>query len=81
MANRALKVSELIALYQAHGCSAGINPNNYVVVKRPTPPFLHWTQHAHKGARDTFDKITVGRSRRKLGFDSMSDEEFYGPLG
>lgn len=80
MANRELRVADFIKLYQAHGCSSGINPNGYVVVERPTPVYLRWSQHAHKGLRDSFDRRIVAASRRRLGFDEMPDADFYAPV-
>lgn len=82
MANRALTVKETTILYKAHGCRVEFNhKTSYLKVFRDTArPPLYWVQHCHKGLKDRFDPITVGKGRRRLGFDTMSDEEFYKPL-
>jgi hypothetical protein len=80
MADRTLSVPDLIKLYRGHGCAAFINANGIVIVERTTPEYRRWSQHAHKGLRDTFERRVVARSRKRLGFGSMSDADFYGPL-
>lgn len=80
MADRTLRVKDFLKLYRAHGCAAFVNPNNFVIVERATPTYLRWSQHAHFGIHDTFDRRIVAKSRRRLGYAEMSDDDFYGPL-
>lgn len=81
MADRDLRVSDFMLLFQAHGCTAELARNNYVKVWRKTPQGPRFfTQHAHFGAKDTFHRNIVRKARRQLGFAEMSDAEFYAPL-
>ena len=82
MADRNLTVRELKKLLEAHGCTVEISGKNFFKATRQEGGLVRrWTQHAHKGIHDRFDRIFVGRARRRLGFADMSDEEFYKPLG
>lgn len=76
MADRTLAVTDLWKLLERHGCIVRLE-NNYLKVRRGD---RGWTQHAHKGRRDKFDRRIVGLGRRRLGFGDMSDEDFYAPL-
>jgi hypothetical protein len=81
MADRDLRVSDFIRLYESLGCQAGINRNQFVIVSRTLRgTFMRFSQHAHKGLKDTFHRNVVRRSRRSLGFTSMPDGEFYRAL-
>jgi hypothetical protein len=81
MADRDLKIPEFIRLYQAHGCTAYITAKQKVIVQRAFDGVvISWTQHAHKGIRDTFRRNTVRQSRFRLRFHEMPDDEFYAPL-
>jgi hypothetical protein len=81
MADRDLKVPDFISLFQAHGCSAELAKNGFVKVwRRQGDLLLFFTQHAHKGAKDTFHRNVVRRARRQLGFADLSDADFYRPL-
>ena len=81
MANRSLSVTETMKLYKGHGCKVVfVDKTNYLKVFRNDTERRHWFQHCHKGKRDRFDAITVGRGRTRLGYRDMPDDEFYGPL-
>jgi len=82
MADRDLRVPEFIKLYEAHGCQVYVTKKNFVIVNRMqgSGPPRRFSQHAHKGLKDTFRRRIVRYSRRRLGFDTMPDEEFYSPL-
>ena len=80
MSDRLLRFNELKKLFEYHGCSFEFNKKTQFIkiYRGEGGDFRRWFQHAHKGSRDSFDKMTVARARRKLGFSQMSDEEFYG---
>jgi hypothetical protein len=79
--DRELTYRELKRLLEAHGCTVVMTRRQIVRVAIGSgATFRRWTQHAHKGVHDTFDRYTVAAARRRLGFAAMSDEEFYKPL-
>ncbi len=81
MADRQLRVPDFVKLFKAHGCSAGINSNNIVVVSRTVAGGQRrFSQHAHKGVHDSFSNLIVRKCRRRMAFDTMPDDEFYAPL-
>ena len=80
--DRDLSVRDLIKLLRAHGCAVEMTPAQYLKARRGSgPDHRHWTQHAHKGGKDSFDRRKVAAARRALGFGGLTDEEFYAPLG
>jgi hypothetical protein len=81
MADRSLPIPVFIELFRAHGCTAHINSNQVVIIVRGSGPGrLFWTQHAHKGLKDEFHRRKVAAARRRVGFGTMSDAEFYAPI-
>jgi len=82
MADRDLKVSDFMKLYRAHGCAVEITRKQFVKVARTLEDgtVVFWSQHAHKGTKDVFNRRVVRRSRVALHFAKMPDDDFYGPL-
>lgn len=70
-------------LYEAHGCTVYMTKKQKIIVQRGLDDgtVIHWSQHAHKGLKDTFRRNIVRASRFRLRFHEMPDEEFYKPLG
>lgn len=68
-------------LYRAHGCQVEISRKGYVKVTRGSgKDYRYWMQHAHKGEQDKFSANILHQSRRRLGYETMPDTEFYAPL-
>jgi len=83
LADRDLRFNELEKLFVAHGCEFRFNrKTQYITITRGAgPDHLYKKIHAHNGKKDTFDRWVVASARRALGFSSLSDDDFYAPLG
>jgi hypothetical protein len=81
--NRPLSFNEVKKLFEGHGCFFEFNEKtkHLKVWRGSGNDYRHWTQHAHKGRKDHFERQVIATARRRLGFAEIADEEFYAPLG
>jgi hypothetical protein len=83
LVDRELSFHELRRLFEAHGCTVVFRSKSQMITITRASGLDHryWSQHAHKGQRDSYNRHVVRAARRRLGFADMGDEEFYAPLG
>jgi hypothetical protein len=74
--------AELKKLLEAHGCAFHFNKKTQILTaaRGVGAGYRRWSQHAHKGMKDTFDAYVLKVARRRLGLDGMPEQEFYAPL-